>query len=407
MVLESLVVDLLNRFLGDYVVNLDRSQLRLGIWGGDVVLENLEIKESALSDLDVPFLVKVGFIGRLTLKIPWKNLYNDSVMASLEDLHLLIVPTTSVKYDAQKEKQQAWDAKQRELQRIDQALQKTMAPGQAAASRDSFAEKLATQVVKNLQINVSGIHLRYEDDVTYPTRALALGFTLGSLSFQTAGQDWKPCLVNVTENVFNKLVNLDCLAAYCNVNGPMFCHKSPQDVLMFLRHGVASKNQIPSNYHYIFRPVSGTARLAMSPRTDLDLSRPKVKLDLTIQEVAVELMKTQYLSAMELLESIDRAARNAPYRKYRPEGSLHGNCHLWWQYAITSVRKEMVGRKLKMWSWSCIRRHREKLKQYKDLYMQKLSSKKPSEELLSQLRTLEEDLDVLNIVLGRRHAESQ
>lgn len=29
-----MVADLLNRFLGDYVENLDRSQLKLGIWGG-------------------------------------------------------------------------------------------------------------------------------------------------------------------------------------------------------------------------------------------------------------------------------------------------------------------------------------------------------------------------------------
>ena len=29
---ESVVVDVLNRFLGDYVVNLDTSQLSLGIW---------------------------------------------------------------------------------------------------------------------------------------------------------------------------------------------------------------------------------------------------------------------------------------------------------------------------------------------------------------------------------------
>lgn len=34
MVFESLVVDLLNRFVGDYVENLDRSQLKIGIWGG-------------------------------------------------------------------------------------------------------------------------------------------------------------------------------------------------------------------------------------------------------------------------------------------------------------------------------------------------------------------------------------
>jgi len=34
MVFESLVVDLINAFLGDYIDNLDKSQLSLGLWGG-------------------------------------------------------------------------------------------------------------------------------------------------------------------------------------------------------------------------------------------------------------------------------------------------------------------------------------------------------------------------------------
>ncbi|KAM9308489.1 vomeronasal type-2 receptor 26-like [Gastrophryne carolinensis] len=41
MVFESLVVDVLNRFLGDYVVNLDSSQLKLGIWGGTKAVRNV------------------------------------------------------------------------------------------------------------------------------------------------------------------------------------------------------------------------------------------------------------------------------------------------------------------------------------------------------------------------------
>jgi len=34
MVFESLVADLLNKYLGQYVKNLDASQLKIGIWGG-------------------------------------------------------------------------------------------------------------------------------------------------------------------------------------------------------------------------------------------------------------------------------------------------------------------------------------------------------------------------------------
>uniref|UniRef100_A0AAV2LRZ3 Chorein N-terminal domain-containing protein n=1 Tax=Knipowitschia caucasica TaxID=637954 RepID=A0AAV2LRZ3_KNICA len=89
---ESLVSDLLNRFIGDYVENLDKSQLKIGIWGGNVVLENLKVKENALSEFDVPFKVKAGQLGKLTLKIPWKNLYSEPVVATLEGLYLLVVP---------------------------------------------------------------------------------------------------------------------------------------------------------------------------------------------------------------------------------------------------------------------------------------------------------------------------
>lgn len=32
--------------------------------------------------------------------------------------------------------------------------------------KDTFMEKLATQVIKNLQVKISSIHLRYEDDVS-------------------------------------------------------------------------------------------------------------------------------------------------------------------------------------------------------------------------------------------------
>lgn len=34
MVFENIVADLLNRFLGSYIDNLNASQLNIGIWGG-------------------------------------------------------------------------------------------------------------------------------------------------------------------------------------------------------------------------------------------------------------------------------------------------------------------------------------------------------------------------------------
>lgn len=36
----------------------------------------------------------------------------------------------------------------------------------AEEKQDTFVEKLVTQVIKNLQLKISNIHIRYEDDVS-------------------------------------------------------------------------------------------------------------------------------------------------------------------------------------------------------------------------------------------------
>jgi len=185
MVFESVVVDVLNRFLGDYVVNLDTSQLTLGIWGGAVALKNLEIKENALSQLDVPFKVKVGHIGNLNLIIPWKNLYTQPVEAVLGDIYLLIVPSSKIKYDPLKEEKQLLEAKQHELKRIEEAKQKVADQEKLRVEKqDTFTEKLITQIIKNLQVKISNIHIRYEDDITNRDNPLSFGISLQNLSMQ-------------------------------------------------------------------------------------------------------------------------------------------------------------------------------------------------------------------------------
>ncbi|KAI2662683.1 Vacuolar protein sorting-associated protein 13C [Labeo rohita] len=236
MVFESLVSDLLNRFIGDYVENLDKSQLKIGIWGGNVVLENLRVKENALSEFDVPFKVKAGQIGKLTLKIPWKNLYNEAVVATLDGLYLLVVPGATIKYDPAKEERYLQEAKQKELQRIEETLQLVARRGSQAGEfvfnlesyvyknpprekpqeekKDTFAEKLATQVIKNLQVKITSIHIRYEDD--------------------TADENWKTCILNEAAKIIYK----DKLKA-----------------------GISTKNEELQGYQYIFKPIFASARM--------------------------------------------------------------------------------------------------------------------------------------------------
>uniref|UniRef100_A0A8C2NN05 Chorein N-terminal domain-containing protein n=1 Tax=Capra hircus TaxID=9925 RepID=A0A8C2NN05_CAPHI len=396
MVLESVVADLLNRLLGDYVENLNKSQLKLGIWGGK--------REGAASELDVPFKVKAGQIDKLTLKIPWKNLYGEAVVATLEGLYLLVVPGASIKYDAEKEEKSLQDIKQRELSRIEEALQKAaekgahsgefiyglenfvykdIKPGRKRkkhkkhfkkpfkgldrskdkpkeAKKDTFLEKLATQVIKNVQVKITDIHIKYEDDISDPERPLSFGVTLGELSL----------LVKLT--LFKiSLIRLDSLSAYWNVNCCLSYQGSREQILDQLKSEILTSNNIPPNHQYIFQPISASAKLYMNPYAETELKTPKLDWNIEVQNIAIELTKPQYLSMIDLLESVDYMVRNAPYRKYKPYLPLHTNGRQWYT---------------RMWSWSNIKKHRQLLKSYKNAYKNKLTQTKVPEEIQKQIQ---------------------
>uniref|UniRef100_A0A8D2NAU3 Vacuolar protein sorting 13 homolog A n=1 Tax=Zonotrichia albicollis TaxID=44394 RepID=A0A8D2NAU3_ZONAL len=394
MVFESLVVDVLNRFLGDYVVNLDSSQLKLGIWGGAVALKNLEIKENALLFNCILQPFSFVFVGQLNLQIPWQNLYTQPVEAVLDGVYLLIVPTATIKYDAEKEAKHFLEARQRELQRIEEAKQKIADQDKVKEEKqDTFVEKLVTQVIKNLQLKISNIHIRYEDDVS------------AFVYLTTSDKNWNPCLHDETAKLFHKLVRLDNLFAYWNVKSEMFYHGGWDESLVNLKQGVASHNMIPDGYDFVFRPISAKAKLLMNPRSDVDFSSPKIDLDVNLQDITVEFNKPQYFSVMELLESIDMMTRNLPYRKYRPDVPVHNNAKTWWKYVIDGILKVNVQPKLQMWSWEHISHHRKQVKNYKELYKTKITSKKPNEEILKLLEEFEKTLDIFNITLARQQAE--
>lgn len=59
----------LNKYLGQYVYNVDASALNISILKGDVELKNLQLKPEALNSLNLPITVKSGLLGSLRLKV--------------------------------------------------------------------------------------------------------------------------------------------------------------------------------------------------------------------------------------------------------------------------------------------------------------------------------------------------
>lgn len=156
------------------------------------------------------------------MKIPWKDPYNSPIEAAVDGLYLLSKPNEEVKYDPIKEEKYNLQYKQAELQRIADAKLKEAEKGfqnwlassnfvthycfffflDKPKADPGFIEKLSAQIVKNLQIYIKNIHIRYEDQVTHAGHPFAAGFTLGSLIMVTTDRDWVPGIVKDIKKIY-------------------------------------------------------------------------------------------------------------------------------------------------------------------------------------------------------------
>lgn len=66
--------------------DIQKEQLKITLWNEEVLLENVDLILEAFDYLQLPFALKQGRVGRLSIKIPWKKLGWDPLIITLEDV---------------------------------------------------------------------------------------------------------------------------------------------------------------------------------------------------------------------------------------------------------------------------------------------------------------------------------
>ena len=65
MVFEDITAFLVDKFLGNYLENFDDDQLKISLWKGDIIFENVYLKTNALDNLNGPFEIVMDYLGKL------------------------------------------------------------------------------------------------------------------------------------------------------------------------------------------------------------------------------------------------------------------------------------------------------------------------------------------------------
>lgn len=416
--LEGLVAGLLNRFLGMYVKNFDPTQLKVGIWSGDVKLRNLELRREALDQLKLPINVMEGHLGELTLVIPWSNLRGAPVKVFVEDVYLLASPKEEAEYDEDEEQRR----KQRlKMEKLDSAelLKEKSREGMSQEEQQknqSFTQSLVTKIVDNLQVTVKNIHIRYEDSISAPGHPFALGLTLEEFSAVSTDGQWKPTFIQDSTAVTHKLATLGALAVYWNTDSELFgsgreAESAPekamshQEMVDRFRSMVGEANAATSNHQFILKPVSGQAKIELDKSGDIHA--PKFKANLLFEEIGLVLDDDQYRDALMMVDLFHYFLRHQEYKALQPKGVRpKEDPRAWLQFAGNAVLGKIHERNRK-WSWDYFRERRDDRNRYMELFKKKKQQQQLSPDENDDLTKLEWKLDYEDLRFWRSLARSQ
>uniref|UniRef100_A0AC35U203 Chorein_N domain-containing protein n=1 Tax=Rhabditophanes sp. KR3021 TaxID=114890 RepID=A0AC35U203_9BILA len=377
--LESLVTSLLNKYVGEYLEDLNTDQLSIAVLSGQVELENVPLKKTALRKLDIPVTVKSGVVGKLTLSIPITHLRSESWVIKLSDVLILLHPSSHSTYDGEYLEQRELSVKEHLLQEL-QSIHQTALLNQATISPPPPTEQqntwwgasMASLVVNNIQLIVTNIHVQYEDDVTLPGQVpFNFGFRIEDIRVQSTGANWKTGFVHGLQDTHSfKKLTINGLSLFWNGHEQkMSCVESFADLKNLLR---------PETYFKTFnilKPFSLQIRMSKHlTKFPLKATDPRFSFDVTPTKLAVQLSTLQLSQIKTLTQEWARFDRGKSHRKWRPQQAkpiTKQNAKVWWKFGCDRVL-EPFRRRNSGQNWRFVMGRVRVINQYSHVYRQKL-----------------------------------
>ncbi|KAH7710836.1 Protein C25H3.11 [Aphelenchoides avenae] len=343
--LEGLVTWVLNNYVGEYLENLNADQISVALLQGQVELENVPLKKSALRKFDIPVQVKSGVIGKLTLSVPITHIRSEPWVLKMSDLLILLGPS-SPGYDVEGVEQYEQTKKQQMLDELEQAHVKQLlvragiTPKEDSSQNQWWGASLVSTVVNNIQLILTNVHIRYEDEKTMPDGTpFNFGIRVQNITVQTTNAQWKQGFVRPADgaNIFKKL-DIKGLSVFWNCKQEVHEDVTTPDALK-----KTMSPEVMKNCTFILQPFSMQARMEKNgSKFPLKMQPPvpRFKFDLQPEKIEIELSKRQLAQIRILGREWARFDRARAHRKWRPLVPVNGNSKQWWLFAYHRIVEE-------------------------------------------------------------------
>ncbi|MBZ3873811.1 Vacuolar protein sorting-associated protein 13D [Sciurus carolinensis] len=389
--LEGLVAWVLNTYLGKYVNNLNTDQLSVALLKGAVELENLPLKKDALKELELPFEVKAGFIGKVTLQIPFYRPHVDPWVISISSLHLIGAPEKIQDFNDEKEKLLERERKKALLQALEERWKASREPLTAGAFNErqqkgesywySVTASVVTRIVENIELKIQDVHLRFEDGVTSPSHPFAFGICIKNVSVQNAVNE------PVQKLMRKKQLDVAEFSIYWDVDCTLLGDLPQVELQEAMARSMESRS-----HHYVLEPVCASALLKRNCSKEPLRSRhsPRIECDIQLETIPLKLSQLQYRQIMGFLKELERKERQVKFRKWKPKVAVSKSCREWWYFALNANLYEIREQRRRC-TWDFMLHRARDAVFYTDKYFSKLKGGLLSAEDKEEMCRIEEE----------------
>lgn len=330
--LEKLVSKILAHYLSDYIEAIDPKMFEISAMKGQVSLNNLNVKSTALDSIHPAITIQKGTVVSLNATVPWRHIKSRPSMVQITGLYLLasFKTTKSVtsSFTEEKERKQliekwnvidAWEEEQSDYLKgkksarepDDEELLKSLNDARNSTKRgengddinddeeeeeeeniakDGFGLKFVKNLVRNLTVVIKNTHARIELAKPMP---LAIGLAFESLELESVNP--RPNKKEMKKMEFIPIVKKLTIRNFCVYINPAFQSYYDNDPVKMGKQffdGIPTENSIPPHC-YLLRPITITAVVNMNPRGLTKQGLPKFGFDLNIPILPVRLISSQ------------------------------------------------------------------------------------------------------------------
>ncbi|KAE8077724.1 hypothetical protein FH972_016258 [Carpinus fangiana] len=406
--LEGLVRQLLLGYLGRYVKDIQKEQLKITLWNEEVLLENVELILEAFDYLQLPFALKQGRLGRLSIKIPWKKLGWDPIIIILEDVFVCASQRDDREWSLDSVEKREFAGKKAKLAAAELAkLSRCVGDNQAG---QSFISYITAKILESIQVSIRNLHVLYYDRWS-ESEHITFGLKFSSLTVVKQNpirsySGW------ARVGQVNKIVEIMGLEIYCSTFQGTMDFSVENDGNSKLLGNKAFEGK---SHDFLLAPCDVSLSLLVNRSGKLDYNAAQYSITAELTGLVISLNEVQLQQILVLWDYLGTCRLREKYGRYRPWCSplslkLQGWQILWWHYAQESVLSD-IHKKLKKTSWRYFGQRLNYCRKYVNLYKTKLDylrrEQSIDEDILRELEQMEKESDLDDILSYRSAAEHE